>query len=97
VARLGLSGLRFVDGPRGVARGVATCFPVAMARVASFDYALEERIGEAIGRETRALGANVCLAPCLNYHQCLSLRGRAHLRLIGYRRPRPLMAGCPSP
>ncbi len=66
VPRLGLRGLFFVDGPRGVARGVSTCFPVAMARAASFDCALEERIGEAIGREARAHGANVCLAPCLN-------------------------------
>jgi beta-glucosidase len=66
VPRLGLTGLYFVDGPRGVARGVCTCFPVAMARAASFDYALEERVGEAIGREARAQGANACLAPCLN-------------------------------
>ncbi len=66
VSRLGLPGLHFVDGPRGVARGIATCFPVAIARAASFDYQLEERIGEAIGREARAVGANVVLAPCLN-------------------------------
>ncbi|MBN1629858.1 MAG: glycoside hydrolase family 3 protein [Thermoleophilia bacterium] len=66
VPRLGLAGLHFVDGPRGVARGVSTCFPVAMARAATFDYALEERVGEAVGRETRAHRANVCLAPCLN-------------------------------
>ena len=64
--RLGLGGLLCVDGPRGVARGVSTCFPVAMARAAAFDYGLEERVGEAIGREARAHGANVCLAPCLN-------------------------------
>ncbi len=66
VSRLGLPGLHFVDGPRGVGRGVSTCFPVAIARAASFDFALEERVGEAIGREARAQGANVCLAPCLN-------------------------------
>ena len=66
ISRLGLEGLRFVDGPRGVTRGVSTCFPVAIARAASFDIGLEERVGEAIGRETRAHGANVCLAPCLN-------------------------------
>jgi beta-glucosidase len=64
--RLGLGGLHMTDGPRGVTHGVCTCFPVAMARAASFDYSLEERVGEAIGREARAQGANVCLAPCLN-------------------------------
>ncbi len=66
VPRVGLGGLRMVDGPRGVGHGVATCFPVAMARAATFDPELEERVGEAIGREARALGANVCLAPCIN-------------------------------
>jgi beta-glucosidase len=66
VPRLGLRGLHMTDGPRGVTHGVSTCFPVAIARAASFDYALEERVGEAIGREARAHGANVCLAPCLN-------------------------------
>jgi beta-glucosidase len=66
VARLGLTGLRFVDGPRGVALGLSTCFPVAIARAATFDYDLEERVGEAIGREARAHGANWCGAPCLN-------------------------------
>jgi len=66
VPRLGLSGFRMSDGPRGVTHGVSTCFPVAMARAAAFDYALEEQVGEAIGREARAKGANVCLAPCIN-------------------------------
>ena len=66
VPRLGLGGIYFVDGPRGVSRGVSTCFPVAMARAATFDHALEERVGEAIGREARAHGATCCLAPCLN-------------------------------
>ena len=64
--RLGLEGLRFVDGPRGVASGTCTCFPVAIARAATFDPALEERVGEAIGREARARGANLVGAPCLN-------------------------------
>jgi beta-glucosidase len=64
--RLGLDGLRFVDGPRGIAVGLSTCFPVAMARAATFDYDLEGRVGEAMGREARAHGANWCGAPCLN-------------------------------
>ena len=66
VPRLGLDGIRFTDGPRGVTMGVSTCFPVAIARAATFDYGLEERVGEAIGREARAQGANLVGAPCLN-------------------------------
>ena len=34
-------------GPRGVVSGKSTCFPVSMARGASFDPALEREIGEA--------------------------------------------------
>lgn len=57
--RLGLGGLHFVDGPRGVVlRGGATTFPVPMARGASWNPELEERIGEAIAREARSSGAN---------------------------------------
>lgn len=64
--RLGIEALRFTDGPRGVAVGQSTCFPVPMARGATFDRDLEERIGAAIGRETRARGANVIASVCIN-------------------------------
>src|SRR4029077_12246437 len=50
-ARLGIPGFAFTDGPRGVVIGNATCFPVAMARAATFDVALEEEIGRVIGLE----------------------------------------------
>lgn len=57
-----------IDGPRGVSKfvGKATAFPVAMARGASFDPALERRVGEAIGREALAYGATQLLAPTMN-------------------------------
>ncbi|MGE0868065.1 MAG: beta-glucosidase [Kofleriaceae bacterium] len=64
--RLGIPGVRFADGPRGVVLGSSTCFPVSMARGATWDPALEERIGEAIGLEARAQGANYVGAPCVN-------------------------------
>jgi beta-glucosidase len=65
--RLGLTGLHFVDGPRGVVlRGGATTFPVPMARGASWNPELEERIGEAIAREARSFGANWLAAVCVN-------------------------------
>ena len=65
VPRLGVDGLHTGDGPRGVGFGPATCFPVAMARAATFDPALEERVGEAIGREARAVGITLLTAPCV--------------------------------
>jgi beta-glucosidase len=66
--RLGIPGLAMLDGPRGVSlmAGPATSFPVAMARGASWDPALEERVGEAIGEEAHAKGASVLLAPTIN-------------------------------
>ena len=67
VPRLGLQGLHFVDGPRGVVlEGEATTFPVPIARGASWDPDLEERIGEAIAREARSFGANWAGVVCVN-------------------------------
>jgi len=66
VRRLGVSPIKFTDGPRGVVMGKATCFPVSMARGASFDRALEQRIGDAIGKEVRAKSANYFGGVCVN-------------------------------
>lgn len=64
--RLGIEPVKFTDGPRGVSLGHATCFPVPMARGAAWDTALEERIGEAMGLEARAAGANFFGGVCIN-------------------------------
>lgn len=63
---LGIPGILFSDGPRGVVIGESTCFPVSMARGASWDLDLEERIGNAIGIEARAYGANFFGGVCIN-------------------------------
>lgn len=64
--RLGIPGIRFSDGPRGVVMYESTCFPVSMARGASWDVELEERIGDAIGVEVRTQGANFFGGVCVN-------------------------------
>ena len=66
VPELGIPGLRFTDGPRGVSLGASTCFPVAMARGATWDPALEERVGDVMGAEARAQGANLFGGVCVN-------------------------------
>lgn len=66
VRRLGIPGIRFTDGPRGVLLGASTSFPVPVARAATWDPALEARIGEAIGKEARAQGANFFGGVCVN-------------------------------
>src|SRR4051794_41874473 len=66
VERLGIPGIRFSDGPRGAVIGNSTAFPVPMARGATWDPELEERIGEAIGAEVRAQGGNYFGGGCIN-------------------------------
>jgi beta-glucosidase len=66
VERLGIPGLLFSDGPRGVVMGNSTAFPVSMARGATWDRGLEERVGAAIGLEGRAQGANFFGGVCIN-------------------------------
>jgi beta-glucosidase len=66
VERLGIPGFHFSDGPRGVVVGEATAFPVSMARGATFDPELEVRVGDAIGKELRAVGADLYGGICVN-------------------------------
>lgn len=66
VPRLGIPGILFVDGPRGVVLEGATTFPVSMARGAAWDTNLEERIGDVIGQELLALGGNFFGGVCIN-------------------------------
>ena len=66
VERVGFPGIRFSDGPRGAVVGNTTAFPVPMARGATWDLDLEERIGDAIGAELSAVGANLTGAVCIN-------------------------------
>ncbi|WP_240630610.1 glycoside hydrolase family 3 C-terminal domain-containing protein [Mycolicibacterium sp. GF69] len=72
--------LTLVDGPHGVrmptarsagnldaaATQPATCFPPAVALAQTWDPALIERVGVALGNECRALGVDVLLGPGLN-------------------------------
>lgn len=66
IPRLGIPGLRFSDGPRGVVVGKSTAFPVSMSRGATWDTELEQRIGEAIGAEVAAQGGNFFAGVCIN-------------------------------
>ncbi len=64
--RLGIPPVAFTDGPRGVISGRSTSFPVAIARAATWDLDLQRRVGDAIGQEARAQGANYWGGLCLN-------------------------------
>lgn len=65
----GIPGLHMIDGPRGISvftGETATAFPVGMCRGATWDLGIEERVGAAMGREARSVGADVVLAPTIN-------------------------------
>ena len=72
--RHGISAMRVTDGPAG-ARGTTFTGPPSVnvpsgtALAASFDPDLIERIGALLGREARAKGARVLLAPTVNLHR----------------------------
>lgn len=64
---LNIPGSKFTDGPAGIVMGYkSTAFPVSMARGATWDPQLETRVGEVMGREARALGANLFGGVCVN-------------------------------
>ena len=67
IERLGVPPLVMSDGPRGVTGAPgATTFPVGMARGASWQPEIEQRVGAAMGRELRAIEGNILLAPTIN-------------------------------
>jgi beta-glucosidase len=69
IPRLGIPALVLSDGPNGVRSGdevPATVFPTGSALGATWDTAVVQAVGSAIGREARALGVQVMLGPNVN-------------------------------
>ena len=75
----GIRSMVLTDGPHGVRRqnadadhlGLnqsvpATCFPPGAGIASSWDPSLMREVGEALGREARALGVDVLLGPAIN-------------------------------
>ena len=79
VPRAGIRSLILADGPHGVRRQVgssdhlginasspATCFPTAVTIASTWNPALAQEVGEALGAEAANLGVDVLLGPGLN-------------------------------
>ncbi|GEK22415.1 beta-glucosidase [Cellulomonas xylanilytica] len=79
VERVGVPAIMVADGPHGLRKQAedadhlglgnsvpATCFPTAAALGSSWDVDLLTRVGEALGRETRANDVAVLLGPGVN-------------------------------
>lgn len=66
-----LAGLRLVDGPNGakMPAGSGVCVPCATSLAATWDPALVEQVGAALGRATRRVGAQMLLGPTVNLHR----------------------------
>ncbi len=71
IERLGIPPFKMTDGPNG-ARGdfmtqvSAACFPVGSALAATWNTALIEQVGQALGEEAKTKDAQVLLAPTMN-------------------------------
>ena len=79
IERLAVPSITVADGPHGLRKqegasdhlGIAesvpaTCFPAAVALAGTFDAALAERVGNALGEECRAEDVAVLLGPAIN-------------------------------
>ncbi len=75
IERLGIPSLAMTDGPHGVranqtgeerVQGPATSFPTGVSMAASWNPDLIERVGVALAKETRAMGCDILLGPCVN-------------------------------
>ena len=67
---LGLPAAFAVDGPAGIRlHHAAALLPCGTALASTFDPAAVERLYQLVGRELRALGADLLLAPGMNLHR----------------------------
>ncbi len=70
IPRLGVPEIRMSDGPIGVRRDTpSTRYPGGIALAASWNRALAAREGESMGRDCRARGIHVLLAPGVNINR----------------------------
>lgn len=66
IERLGIPELRMTDGPLGVRWEQSTAFPSGIAMASTWNTELINKLGAAIGRETKAKDRHVILGPCVN-------------------------------
>jgi len=63
---LGMASLHMSDGPHGVRGPKATAFPTGVCLASTFDPALAQSEGVALGEEARANDKNMLLGPAIN-------------------------------
>jgi beta-glucosidase len=87
VPRLGIPSIKMADGPMGIRSWAgpskitksspfnSTAFPAGIALAATWDPAVAQSVGQAIGQEVRAIGRDMILGPTVNI-QRVPLWGR---------------------
>lgn len=69
VDRLGIPSLRTCDAPEGVRDGPSTSFPMGIVMASTWNPALIQQLGAAIGEEAKAKNRQVIYGPCVNIHR----------------------------
>ncbi len=69
IPRLGIPPLNMTDGPVGVRWDKSSAFPVSIMMAASWDTALIQKLGGALGQEAKSKGRHMLLGPCVNIHR----------------------------
>ena len=76
IPRAGIPSLKMSDGPMGVHDyGPTTAYPAGIALAASWDEDLAKRVGISMGKDARARGVHIILAPGMNIYRS-PLNGR---------------------
>jgi len=76
IQRVGIPSLKMSDGPMGVHDyGPTTAYPAGIALAASWDEDLAKRVGISMGKDARARGVHIILAPGMNIYRS-PLNGR---------------------
>jgi beta-glucosidase len=67
IDRLGLPEIKLTDGPVGTHKdGKSTAYPASVLSAATWDTALVYQLGKQLGRDSRARGVHILLAPGVN-------------------------------
>lgn len=70
IDRLGLPAVRMADGPQGVRNNTkSTLYPSGVAAAATWDVDLIQKMGESLGKDSRARGVHILLGPGVNIYR----------------------------
>ena len=70
IDRLGLPAVKMADGPQGVRNNTkSTLYPSGIGAAATWDVELIQKMGESLGKDSRARGVHILLGPGVNIYR----------------------------